>query len=271
MDDTTPDLSSVPTLRDLVGRLASHPAVLGIVRYGGRSLDDSGGGDFDVFLLVDDRPPELESIHFRVAGVPVDLNVRTWADLQRDPPLTAIDGALYAGEVLYDRDGGMAARLRTLGARHAPPPAPSAHAVAFVRFSHRHALDKLRGRLEDNPVLCRLLLESNLYWLLENYFRVRRLPFPGEKAGLRHLERHEPEIWRDVLRFYAEDDLARRARIAEVLGERVLAPVGGLWREDEILTFGTGDSTGAPVPDADVQETGRRFLRALLDRPPLTE
>jgi hypothetical protein len=250
----------VTTVPELVARLAAHGAVVGLVRYGNRPVGATGtAGDLDLFVLVDDRPPELESVHFYVGDLPVDLNVRIWRDLERDEPLTPIDGDIYRGEVIYDRDGDLAARLRALAARWEQPPPPlSAHDIAFIRFGHRHSLDGARGRLASAPIPCRLILETNLYWLVQNYFLMRQLPFRGEKVALRYLERHEPAIWEDIGRFYAASDLGERLAIAEALGERVLAPVGGLWRRGEVLAFGTAEATGR------LQETGRRFLRALL-------
>jgi hypothetical protein len=72
-----------------------NPLVTGIVRYGGRLLDDqSTGGDFDLFLFLDARPEQVESLHFFCGDIPVDL--------QRSLPLTTIDIALATGEILYD-------------------------------------------------------------------------------------------------------------------------------------------------------------------------
>lgn len=258
------------TIQDLVARLAAHPSVVGLVRYGGRPVDAPAGvcGDFDLFVLVDERPPELESVHFDVGGVPVDLNVRTWPDLERaaqGEPLTPVDDAIFGGEVLHDRDGNLAARLQGFRARSPRAPAsPTKEVVAFVRFGHRHALDKVRGRLETEPVLCRLVLEANLYWLVANYFRVRGLPFPGERAAMDHLERHEPGVWGEILRFYAAGDLPERAAISEALGERVLAPVGGPRGSGEVLALGAGHGGEHGPAGRDLQAVGCAFLRGLL-------
>ncbi len=248
-DDSSPD--------DLVARLAAHRTVAGIVRYGGPTAVGDGG-DLDLFLLVDARPTALESVHFYTGEVPVDLSVRTWADLEHEPPLTPIDREAFAGEVLYDRDGNLPERLRASGRRLRPPVALGEQTAAFLRFGERHALDKLRGRLDREPVLCRLLLESTLYWQVQHYFLVRGLDYPGEKAALRHLREHEPELWRGIERFYAAADLRERAAIAEEVRERVLAPVGGLWRRGEVLALGADPSVRG------LQKTGQRFLDAIM-------
>ena len=52
-------------ISDLIERLKANPEVLGIVRYGSRTIQDkSKGGDFDLFVIVQMRDPDLESIHF---------------------------------------------------------------------------------------------------------------------------------------------------------------------------------------------------------------
>ncbi len=250
----------VTTVQELIARLRAQPAVAGIVRYGNRPVAATGvGGDLDLFILVDERPPDVESLHFYVGGVPVDLNVRTWRDLEQDEPLTPIDDTIYQGEILYDREGDLSRRLAALTARRMQPPRPlSAHDIAFLRFGQRHSLDSVAGRLDSHPILCRLVLESHLYWAIQHYFLVRRLPYHGEKAALHYLERHEPELWRDLGQFYAASDLPERLTLAEALGEHVLAPVGGLWRQDEVLTFGTRTA------DDHLPAIGQCYLRTLL-------
>ena len=53
------------SLGELVDRLKGNPLVIGIVRYGGRLMDDqSTGGDFDLFLFLEARPEDVESLHF---------------------------------------------------------------------------------------------------------------------------------------------------------------------------------------------------------------
>ena len=77
-------------------------------------------------------------------------------------------------------------------------------------------------------------------------------------AHLRHVEQHEPVLWRNIRLFYAAVDLGERPSLGEALGEHILAPVGWLRRRGEVLAFGSG------APSADLPAVGRRFLAALL-------
>lgn len=60
----------------------------------------------------------------------------------------------------------------------------SAQGMAFMRHGHRHLLDKLGGRLASGPLLANLFLNTNIYWLLQSYFRLHQFPFEGERKGL---------------------------------------------------------------------------------------
>jgi hypothetical protein len=251
---------TVGNSHEVLVRLAANPTVIGVVRYGDRPVDATeAGGDLDLFVLVDHRPPQVESLHFFIGDLPVDLNVRTWADLEADELLTPVDQALFHGQILHDRDGDLAARLGRYAEAHDGPLLPlSEHDVALIRFGQRHGLDKVRGRFATDPILCRLLLESNVYWLIQHYFRIRRLHFPGEKAALRHLEQREAAIWPAVQRFYDTTELGEKLAIAEELNRRILAPLGGPWRPDEVLTL------AAEHMAIDLQDVGRRYLAGLV-------
>jgi hypothetical protein len=270
--------TTIRTTQALLARLAAQPHVAGVVRYGQRPLPDepagparaAAGGDPDLCVVVDQRPEGLESLHLHIGTLPVDLNLRTWPDLQaveRGQPLTPIDGAILAGEVLYDRDGDLAVRLRALAARQPLPPPPTDDDVAMVRFGQRHALDKVHAHQASDPVYARVMLESSVYWLLRHYFTVRRRRFGGERLALQYLARHEPVIWQDLQRFYATGDLAARLPIAEALTERILAPVGGAWRHGEVLAFATPGVAGAPTAGR-LRQTAEQYLRMLLGDPP---
>jgi hypothetical protein len=154
--------------------------------------------------------------------------------------------ALLDGEVLHDPTGKVTHEIEELQRRQqqSSPRELSEHIVAFTRHGHKHVFDKIKGRLDTMPVFCRFLLCTDIYWLIETYFQVRNLVFKGEKHAIEYLQRHEPEIFEAVAKFYATHDLERQVQITRAISEQVLAPVGGLWRDDEIIVFGDEDSVG---------------------------
>jgi len=86
--------------------------------------------------------------------------------------------------------------------------------------------------------------------LLPAYFKLRRMPWPGEKGALRHLADRDAAYLALFQACAHEPDRARKARLYEELAAATLAPLGGLWpdgatavtvelRPDEELTPGT--------------------------------
>ncbi|MEJ2557814.1 MAG: hypothetical protein P8186_16615, partial [Anaerolineae bacterium] len=68
------------------------------------------------------------------------------------------------------------------------------------------------------------------------------LAFKGEKDAIEYLRHHEPQILEALAEFYATHDLERQVASIYSISELVLAPVGGMWRNDEVLAFGDENS-----------------------------
>ncbi len=121
-----------------------------------------------------------------------------------------------------------------------------------------HALDKVRHRLESAPLLANLVLSTNVYWLIQTYFRVRSLPYPGEGPALRYLRENEPRACALIESFYGAPDRAEKLRLSDELTEIALEPIGGPWRDRETLSFGTHTDA------VDLRVTGDALLQQLL-------
>ncbi len=244
---------------DLVARLEANPDVVGIARYGGRHPSDGSlGGDLDLYAFLERRDPGVESLHFHVGEIPVDLGLRTLEDLRRDEPEPDFDRVLVGAEVLYDPSGQLDRELDAARRRWGRAPGSlSENGIAFQRFSQQHLLDKVRHRTESDPLLCELLMGTNVYWLLQNYFHVRGLPYPGEKGALAWVGEKEPRMHDAIRRFYACRDLGGKLAISERLTELVLDPIGGAWRKGEVLALGADDGVDG------LQVRGQRVFSAL--------
>ena len=227
-------------IASLIDQLKSNPEVLGLIRYGGRSVgEDAQGGDFDLFAIVRGRDSDLESLHFYWRTIPVDLSLRTRQDLQRESPISHIDVHLLEGEILFDRKGDLPDLLEIARGQWTDANILlTEQDIKFSRFSHTHALDKVRGRLTTEPLFCEFLLSANILWLVKSYFNIRRKPYPGEKGALSSLMEKEPEIGGRIKAFFDSKSLKEKLRISEKLTELVLAPVGGSWRRGEVVGLG---------------------------------
>jgi hypothetical protein len=71
------------SIAELVLKLINNPDVVGLLEYGNAQYTDQRvDGDYDLIVVVEERDRDVESLHFHVAGVPVDLNVRSLDDIR---------------------------------------------------------------------------------------------------------------------------------------------------------------------------------------------
>jgi len=243
-------------LSELIDRLKKSPRVIGIVRYGSRTPEDmSLGGDFDLFVFLEDNSLEIESLHFYIDYIPVDINLRMFGDLDLNKPISFIDFALVDGDILYDKTGILKEKISSLTRRWKMQAKElTENEKSLERFSQKHALDKVKDRLDDKPLFCEILLNTNIYWLIQNYFRVRGIPYPGEKNALEWINTKDTKIYNKIEDFYRTKDLKKKLEISEQLTELVLAPIGGLWRKGELLTLGRNKQ------GSDIQLKGKKLF-----------
>jgi hypothetical protein len=251
------------TISEMIALLQHHSLVLGLIEFGSdHQREHYAVGDYDLFVVLMHNDPVVRSLHFFVGSIPVDLNCITLDDLYH---LTSTDDfrwiALLDGRILYDPAGVVAQAFAQV--RHRQHQAfrnrLSENTVAMTRHWHRHVLDKIKGRLDTMPVFCRFLLSTNISKLIINYFRVRNLVFKGEKHAMEYLQQHEPALFTMLAAFYHTEDIARQVELTYEISNYVLAPVGGMWRDNEIVAFGTEGST-------DLQARGYDLFYALFDR-----
>jgi len=168
------------------------------------------------------RDPDLESIHFYWDGVPVDLNLRTIDDLQREEPILYIDMRLPESEILYDPTGEVDALIGQSKSRWAKPDGPLPEAeIVLCRFFQQHVLGKVDGRMEEDVIFAEMLLSINITWLMHIYYKVHGMSFPGERGALSRLREHEPEIASRIEAFFAAAGGIRKFRRCSTLSIRI--------------------------------------------------
>ena len=243
------------TLHEMWAQLEHHPDVTGLIEYGSRSIsaptdvNESLTGDYDLIVVLTTNPSPVSSLHFDVGNMPVDMSLISLEALRQCTANASFEGQVIAtGRVRYDPTGEVKREQIRIAAeattRQIEPWSP--HDIAFMRHGHRHLLDKVVGRLDSDPILCQILLNTNVYWLLENYFRLRYLPFQGIKTALDHIRKENPKFHKLLDQFYATTALGEKVQLTIEMTALALEPVGGMWRRGEILAF--GDPSGLDLP-----------------------
>ena len=148
----------------------------------------------------------------------------------------AAGGAAGAWQILFDRAGRLTAaesQVRAGGADPAPPGRPgTAYAIWFdTNFRWQHTKRLLAFADATALTTLDLRLQSGAHLVLADYFRLRGLPWPGDKEGIRYLTGQDPAFLELLRACLAAADRASKAQLFEQLMQAMLAPAGGLWPE----------------------------------------
>ncbi len=76
-------LPKTESISEIVDTPSNNPKVVGLIEYGSaRHSAEEILGDYDLVVVVEERDPDVESLHFHVDGVPIDLNIRSLDDIR---------------------------------------------------------------------------------------------------------------------------------------------------------------------------------------------
>ena len=266
--------SNQMTLDEVIARLATHAAVEGVVIIGSASQAQvNPASDYDLIVLLAETPAPLHVALTYVDNRLTDVIYLTVETLDRLMNSTqsfdadTMDGKfirwLQTGQIAFDRSGRLAhARAQFSAADRVTSPGWSARYSAW--FDAHYNVKQTRRMLSStDPVYLMavdLRLLFSIYVLWCNYFRVRGLPWPGDKGALRYVAEHDPE-YLDVLRAcLAETGRERKVALYEQLARLTVAPMGQAWEDgDTAITF-EGQDELAPQ----VIETALRFWEGLI-------
>lgn len=211
-------------LQQLVNRARDLPGIVAVGAYGSTvSGAWTAHSDLDLVVIVEQDPP-VNSLHFFVEGIPVDLNLK-----QRTAWSSGNHGWLPPEPLspLWDPEG--------LFSGVEPPSAASSDAEQY-RYAHRHRLLKLTKWIGRDDEVADLLAAGATHWIAVSWFHAREMRFPGIDQAVTYWRVHDPDMI--AVRIGAarerQDRLERIARASE----RALAPVGGLWSKGDVHMTG---------------------------------
>lgn len=233
------------TISELIDTLIANSHVLAIIEFGNNHPPVGfTEGDYDVLVVLDELDYQAKTIHFYVGDTPIDLSLRTLDYFREVTSLSGFETAFVEGRVIYDPTGEMGEIIERLRHNQTIPTPLAENEVMRIRHWHRHILDKIQGRKGSSPAFCHFLVNANVYWLFENYFRVRGLEYQGPTRAYDYLEQHEPEIYECIEDIQAVSVLEEKVRLMQQLTELILEPVGGMWQRGEVIAFGENESWG---------------------------
>jgi hypothetical protein len=199
--------------------------------------------DYDLIVLLSQMPAPLHVgltyIDGRLADVifvtteEIDRLLALGEEVKQDSWDDRLFAWLRSGHIAFDRSN----RL-TLGqakAKHVhsmPQDEGERYGLWFgINYNVRQTLRILSS---DDPVYAMTVDLRLLYSLADiwtAYFRLRGLPWQGEKMAIRYLMEHDPDYLQLFQACLAEPDRKSKVEQYVTLAHLALAPMGGLWAE----------------------------------------
>jgi hypothetical protein len=232
------------TLDETISRLARHPVVDGVLLIGSTGQPAlSPVSDYDMIVVLNEPPVPVHVALTRIEGRLTDVVFYEAAVIRRiaegealADSVDSLEGKLIrwlqTGKVAFDRTGHMEAAQRKAQTGISLRPAGEGEIYA-AWFSVNYNVEQTRRMLASPEPVYQWAVDHRLLYQLADlwgvYFRVRRLPWEGEKAAIRYFQTHDPEYLDLFQTCLAAPDRARKVQLYEQLAAMTLAPLGGLW------------------------------------------
>jgi predicted nucleotidyltransferase len=245
MPQTRHSVSNTLTLDQAIAWLARRRVVDGIVVIGSAGQNAlTPASDYDLLVVLADMPVPLHVALTYIDRRLTDVIFVSVADIDRlltseaqTVPAVSEEGKLIwwlqTGRIAFDRLGRLRrAQAWTQSGQRFHMASEGELYSAWFGISY-DVMQTKRMLASADPtyvmmVDLRLLFSLHDLWL--DYFRVRKLLYPGKEA-IRYLADHDPsylELFRQCL---AEIDRQRKVQLYEQLARLTIAPVGDLWEE----------------------------------------
>ncbi|WDV48057.1 hypothetical protein PV797_10255 [Clostridiaceae bacterium M8S5] len=230
-------IKSFKNIKNLIENLKKKEQVVGIVEYGGRTYSDMEiGGDYDLTVILNESiSKNFNGVHFHIAGIPTDCMILSIEDFLTDTPNNPFYLVHLNCKILYDRNGITKKILKRIERKWKLPEKITDFEKHLFRFTFQHILDKLEYRLYKDMLYSRYFIFSSFDWYLQCYARINNLEVGKPKVHLNYIKESDFELYNLINEMYTTDNLDEQFNILKKCAIRILEPIGGLWKKEEIL------------------------------------
>lgn len=244
-------MSGTTLLDQLVERIKTIPGVAALAAYGSTGTTEwTAHSDIDLIVWID-QPTDINSVHFTVQGIPVDLNVKSIQAWQ-----SGNYGWLPPSPLLPLWDPG-----KVIGTASTPSPSGSRAEAYQYRYAHAHRLLKLQKVIGTDDEVADFLAAGATHWIAVSYCHARGQRFPGIDKLVSQWRVDDPQM----VTWLAESVRSRHHRLENIrsASERALEPIGGLLAADEMYVTGTD----GPADDHLYNQASDLIAPLLIDAP----
>ncbi len=269
-----PSSTADMTLDEVLTRLSHHPAVDGLVTVGstGRSWL-TPISDYDLLVVLAHAPVPLRVGITYIDHRLTDLLFATTRHIKQILEATsAIDGEVWegrivrwlvSGQVVFDRNGSLGQVQVKARENNLIRPLEDIDAFGAWIAVNYNLLHTRRLIHSNAPIqLHAAELRMSLYGVADvlfGYFRIRKLPWEGDKAAVRHLIANDPPYFELLQQFLRESNPRRKFELYEQVAAATVAPISDLWDGESTLLW--NDTVPA---SRETVEQSLKFWEALL-------
>ena len=241
------------TFEETLRRLSAAETVDGLALFGARRAgvgapeDTHSISDYDLLVLVKEMPVAIFQLLTYIEGRVADVVFYPTALVdqldQEHQPVAASSFEGYflqkmdRAQILYDASGRLARAQRYVQSHTAPttlylPTSASERYQDWFWLNHS-LIHMQRMAQSSDPIYLAaadLMLMGSLATLCRIYYRLRNLPWEGEKAALRTLQTADPAYVQLLQTALAEPDRQAKLGYFAQLVQATLQPAGELWQ-----------------------------------------
>jgi predicted nucleotidyltransferase len=232
------------SLEEALTRLSKSEIVDGLALFGSQTTTPNPASDYDLLILISEAPVSIfqmiTSIAHRLADIVFVETAMVDALLKRGQPVASgsFEGMflqkMRSARIIYD-----ASHRLTKTQRYARADGlflPVAEGERYTTwFWLNFGLIQLKRMIQaENDVYqttVDIMLMGALSSLFRDYYRLRDLPWEGEKAAVRYLEAHDAPFLRLFRLCAVTHELERKLALYEELVFQTLGTAGEVWTE----------------------------------------